>query len=78
MIHLQEVDLFHGNIEAMFLEGPSIYYVRTEVGGGSVRIGILRTGAYGGEGVQTDAYIRIAIDACIATKLLLGIIILPY
>ena len=30
--------------------GPSIYYVRTEGRGGSVGIGILRTGAYGGEG----------------------------
>ena len=35
----------------MYSKGPSIYYVRTEgEGGRSVRIGILRTGAYGGEG----------------------------
>ena len=46
-------------------KGPSIYYVHTKWGGSS-EIGILRTGAYGGEGVQTDAYVQ-HHDWCVYT-----------
>ena len=47
-------------------KGPSIYYVRTEGGGGcrSEYVFCVRVRMVGG-GVQTDEYVRIAIDACI-------------
>ena len=40
--------------------GPSMYYVRIE-GRGSVRIGILRTSAYGGEGRGPDRCVHISV-----------------
>ena len=47
--------------------GPSIYYVRTEGEGGVCQNRYFAYGCiwWGGEGVQTDEYVRIAIDACI-------------